>query len=610
MAKKRSKPATVAARGPAPATQTDRRLRLAVSAVLAILTIAVYTPVWQFAFVALDDPQYVYANKNLAAGLTAESIAWAVTTGHEANWHPLTWLSHALDISLFGMNSGWHHTVNLLLHLVNTLLLFAVLRRLTASMWPSAFVAALFAVHPLHVESVAWVAERKDLLSALFFFLTLGAYERYVRAPTSRRYLLVAVLLAVGLTAKAMLVTVPMVLLLLDYWPLGRTGKSFGALVVEKLPLVAIVAASSVVTFLVQRAGGAVKSLESFPLGLRVQNAVVSYLDYLRVSAWPVDLGVFYPFPSSVPAATIAVSAAVVLVLSIGAIVLARRVPAVIVGWLIYLGMLVPVIGLVQIGGQARADRYMYLPLIGVAIAVAWGSLAIAKSMTARRALAAIAAVAVVGYAVAANAQVQHWRDTVTLWSHTARATDKVNNFGVYFGLAEYLRATGRASDSIPVYEKSIAKNGTYFEARMGLARSLVETRQEPRAIEELRAAVALQPDSVETRMSLALLLGEANRMPEAIAQFGEAVRLKPDDPSIRHDFARALAQNKQFADAAREWEEVVRRDPKMTDARLNLAIALLQLNRIEDAARHLREVLKQDPGNEAAKRMLAAIGR
>jgi tetratricopeptide (TPR) repeat protein len=296
--------------------------------------------------------------------------------------------------------------------------------------------------------------------------------------------------------------------------------------------------------------------------------------------------------------------------LSIGAVVLARRVPAVIVGWLMYLGMLVPVIGLVQIGGQARADRYMYLPLIGVAIAVAWGALAFAKSMTARRALGALAALVVVGYAVVANAQVQHWRDTVTLWSHTARATDKVNNFGVYFGLAEYLRATGRASESIPVYEKSIAKNATYFEARMGLARSLVETRQEPRAIDELKAAVALQPDSVETRMSLALLLGEANRMPEAVAQFGEAVRLKPDDPGIRHDFARALAQNKQFAEAAREWEEVVRRDPKMIDARLNLAIALLQLNRIDDAARHFREVLRLDPANETAKRALAAIGR
>jgi len=629
VAKKRSRPAPVASRGPSGANTTDiaatdRRLWV-VAVIVAIVgfTIATYTPVWRFAFVALDDPQYVYANKNLAEGLTAQSISWAVTTGHEANWHPVTWMSHAFDISVFGMNSGMHHTVNLLLHLANTVLLFAVLRRLTGSAWPSAFVAALFAVHPLHVESVAWVAERKDVLSALFFLLTLGAYARYVERPSSQRYGLVALCLAVGLMAKAMLVTVPMVLLLLDFWPLGRmTGWSIvparggraqrplTALFVEKLPLLAIVAASSVVTFLVQRAGGAVKSLESFPLSLRAQNAVVSYVDYLRTTVWPVDLGVFYPFPPSLPAGAVVTSGAVLLILSAGAIVLARRAPAVTVGWFWYLGMLVPVIGLVQIGGQARADRYMYLPLIGIAIAVAWGALALAKSATARWIVAAAGVVAIAGYAHVGHAQVQYWRDTVTLWSHTAEATDDVNNFGVYFGLAEYLRANGRAAESIPVYEKSIAKNGAYVDARLGLVRSLVETRQTARAIPVLQDVIALQPDGVETRMSLALLLTEAGRVPEALAQFAEAVRLQPDDAAIRNDYARALAQNRQFAEAAREWEEVVRRAPAQTDARLSLAIALLQIGRVDDATRHLREVLRLEPGNETAKKALAAIGK
>jgi len=624
VAKKRFKPAPAANRGSSDSTPADHRVWLiAIAVALAGVTIAAYTPVWQFAFVALDDPQYVYANANIAKGLTADSIAWALKTGHEANWHPLTWMSHALDISLFGLNSGMHHLVGLLFHVANTLLLFAVLRRFTASIWPSAFVAALFAVHPLHVESVAWVAERKDVLSSFFFMLTLGAYARYVEQPSARRYWPIAACLALGLMAKAMLVTVPLVLLLLDYWPLGRIAgwsiapgpsvraqRSLSALFVEKLPLFAIVAASSAITFAVQRAGGAVKTLESFPLPLRVQNAIVSYVDYLKATAWPVDMGVFYPFPPAIPAAAVAISAGILLILTVGAALCARRAPAVAVGWFWFIGMLVPVIGLVQIGGQARADRYMYLPMIGIGIAVAWGFLTLVKSVPIRQIAGALAVLVMASYAYVANVQVQYWRDTVALWSHTGKATDHVNNFGVYFGLAEYLRANGRAQESIPVYEKSIARNSAYLDSRLGLVRALVETRQNDRAITELQSVIAIQPAGIETRMSLALLLGEAGRTAESIAQFSEAVRLSPDDPAIRNDYAHALAQNRQFAEAAQQWEDVIKRAPAMTEARLNLAIALLQMGRLDDAAKHLREVLRQDPANETAKKALAAIGR
>lgn len=610
MAKKRSRPAPSSNRTTPAPIATESRLQLAaIAAALIVLTVATYAPVWRFAFVALDDPQYVYANSNIAGGLTAQSVVWAMTTGREANWHPVTWISHAADISFFGMNSGLHHAMNLLLHVVNTLLLFGVLRRMTGETWPSAFVAAMFGVHPLHVESVAWVAERKDVLSAFFFMLTLGAYARYVERPATGRYLLIAACLAIGLLAKAMLVTVPMLLLLLDYWPLRRQ-KSFTSLVIEKVPLLAIVAASSVVTFLVQKQGGAVKSLESFPLSLRMQNAAVSYVDYLRTTVWPVNLGVFYPFPPEVPAGLVAASVLAVAAVTAGALWIARRVPAVTVGWLWFLGMLVPVIGLVQIGGQARADRYMYLPLIGLAIAVAWGVRAIANAATLRRVVAGVGVLIVVASAVAAHAQVQYWRDTVTLWTHTAAATEGSKNFGVYFGLAEYLRANGRAAESIPVYEASIARNSSYMDARMGLVRSLVETHQTDKAIVALQEVVALKPDLVESRMSLGLLLGESGRLSEAIAQLGEAVRLKPDDPQMRNDYAQALAQNRQFAEAAQQWQEVVRVQPAFTPARLNLAIALLQLGRLDEAARHLHEVLRQDPNNDTAKKALAAIGR
>ena len=578
-------------------------------AALVVVTVATYAPVWRFAFVALDDPQYVYANPNIAGGLSAQVVAWAMTTGREANWHPVTWLSHAMDISLFGLNSGAHHVVNLCIHLASTLLVFLVLRRMTGSIGASAFVAALFGVHPLHVESVAWVAERKDVLSALFFLLTVWAYIRYVDRPGPARYALMVVFLALGLMAKPMLVTVPMVLLLLDYWPLRRQ-KPWASLIVDKLPLLGLVVASSIVTFFAQKHGGAVKSLESMPFGLRLGNAAVAYIDYLRTTVWPVNLGVFYPFPSELSAGIVAASTVALAALTIGAIWFARRVPAVTVGWLWFLGMLVPVIGLVQIGGQARADRYMYLPLIGLSMAVAWGVLAMAKTRTLRRLMAAVGAVVVAASAVVAHAQVQFWKDTVTLWSHTAQVTEGSKNFGVYFGLAEYLRANGRAAESIPVYEASIARNGAYLDARLGLARALIDIGQNEKAIPALQDVVAMKPDLVESRMSLGLLLDEAGRLPEAIAQFAEAVRLKPDDPQMRNDYAQVLAQNNQFAEAAQQWQEVVRAEPTFTEAHLKLGVALLRLNRLDDAAKELHEVLRLEPGNEAAKRALAAIGR
>jgi len=619
---------------------------LGVVAALVLVTVATYAPVWRFGFVALDDPQYVYENRDLAGGLTSQSVAWAFTTGREANWHPLTWISHALDISLFGLNSGWHHVSNLVLHVLNTLLLFGVLRRMTGSIWRSAFVAAIFAVHPLHVESVAWVAERKDVLSALFFMLTLGAYVRYVEAPSRARYAAVASALALGLMAKAMLVTMPMVLLLLDYWPLGRVAgapagparrrQRWRELVFEKVPLLAIVAASSVVTFLVQREGGAVRSLESFPLMSRLQNVIVSYADYVRLGLWPAGLGVFYPFPSSLPVNQIAVAAAVLIALTIAAWWLVRRAPFVTVGWLWFIGMLVPVIGLVQIGGHARADRYMYLPLIGLTIAVAWGAVALAKSDGVRRALAVGGAGVVLSSAVVAHAQVQYWRDTVTLWGHTADVTEGMQNFGIYFGLAQYLHGSGRVVEAIPVYEKSIERNPAYLEARLGLARALVESKQPARAIDALNDILRINPSVVEPRMSLGSLLVDADRPAEAIAQFtevvrlkpglaeghwqlaltlaktgrlidalpefAEAVRLSPTSEPMRNDYGWALAQHNQIAAAIEQLNEAVRLKPDFVDAHHNLGRVLATQGQWDAALSHLAEAVRLEPGFLAAR--------
>jgi tetratricopeptide (TPR) repeat protein len=649
VARKRSRQPPASIRSTAPAgTPADRRRVWLLMAALAALTIATYTPVWRFAFVALDDPQYVYANPDLASGLTVRSVVWALTTGHEANWHPLTWLSHALDISLFGMNAGWHHAENLLLHLVNTLLLFGVLRRMTGSAGPSAFVAAVFAVHPLHVESVAWVAERKDVLSTLFFMLSLGAYVRYVDAPSARRYAAVAALLAIGLTAKAMLVTMPFVLLLVDYWPLGRLAGAAGAthvprpqksarqLIVEKIPLFAIVAASSVATFVAQRQGGAMKDLEVFRVGMRLQNAAVSYADYLRAAFWPSGLGVFYPFPSSLPSARVALSLLVLAVITAAAVLAWRRLPALTVGWFWFAGMLVPVIGFVQVGMQARADRYMYLPLVGLSIAVAWGAVALARTEALRRAVAALGVAIVLACAVAAHAQVQYWRETVGLWSRAAQVTEGSDNVGVYFGLAEYLRANGRAAESIPVYEAAIQKNVKYRDARLGLVRALIDVgrpaqaidalgaltaiepalfearmslgvlllqeRRAPEAVEQLQVAVRLQPDSAESHWRLALALAQSGRLPEALPEFAEAVRLAPAEAAVRNDYGWALAQAGQPAAGAQQLQEAVRLKPDFVDARHNLGRVLAAENRTAEALTQLSEAVRLEPGFTAAR--------
>jgi tetratricopeptide (TPR) repeat protein len=627
----RSRGSTVPSETSSGASPGGRRTALIAAAALVAVTVAAYTPVWQFDFVAVDDPQYVYDNPNIANGLSIESVRWALTTGRESNWHPLTWMSHALDVRIYGLWAGGHHLGNLVLHLASTLLLFGVWRRMTASVWRSAFVAAVFAIHPLHVESVAWVAERKDVLSGLFFMLTLGAYVRYVEAASRRRFAIVAACLALGLMSKPMLVTMPFVLLLLDYWPLGRAReRTWASLVTEKVPLFLMVAASSVVTFVVQRRGGAVKDFETFPLALRIQNAISSYLQYLIDAVWPAGLGNFYPFPASLESGPVAIAAAVMIAITIVAVRLARRAPYVIVGWFWYLAMLVPVIGIVQVGGQARADRYMYLPIVGLAVAAAWGATSLLRTSGQRRALAIAASVAVVASTVAANRQVQLWRNTVAIWSHTAAVTEGMNNFGVYFGLGEYLQSTGRAVEAIPYFEAAIARRPSYAPAHRGLVRALLDARQPERAALALEESLRLDPSSVEGRMSLGLLFIELGRPEAAIVHFTEVVRLQPNlveahwrlglalatigrivealpafaeaarlDPGsapIRSDYGWALAQHGQPAAAYEQLNEALRLKPDLVEARHNMGRLLAADGRIPEALTHLSEAVRLDP--------------
>ncbi|MGH9334092.1 MAG: glycosyltransferase family 39 protein, partial [Vicinamibacteria bacterium] len=362
------------------------RRPLVVALALALLTVLVYVPVFTNDFVNYDDDYYITQNPNLKLGLSVEGFSWAFTKSYGANWYPLTWISLMLDYELFGMSARAFHSTNLILHVASSILLFYVLLRMTGALGPSAFVAALFALHPLHVESVAWAAERKDVLSALFWMLTLWAYARYSEKPSGKRYAAVAFFLALGLMVKPMVVTLPFVLLLLDYWPLGRlTRASLPRLLYEKLPLFLVVAAASVVTFLAQRAEGAVQSLETYRLPVRLANALVAYVAYVGKALWPTDLAVYYPHPGeSLPTwQAIAAGAALVIAVSFAVAIAWKRpnLAFVPVGLFWYLGTLVPVIGLVQVGGHAMADRYTYLPYIGIGILVAFGAVELSKAL-------------------------------------------------------------------------------------------------------------------------------------------------------------------------------------------------------------------------------------
>ena len=586
------------ASAPAAATARSRGPLLWISLGLIITNIVVYAAVRRHDFVYYDDQSYVTENGMVAAGLTWSGVLWAFTTGHAANWHPLTWLSHMLDVQLYGMQAGGHHLTNLVLHVLNTLLLFGVLHRMTGAVGRSGFVAALFAVHPLHVESVAWVAERKDVLSTLFWMLTLWTYVSYVRRPKWNRYVVVVVCFALGLLAKPMLVTLPCVLLLLDYWPLGRatlgpaTGRDRGVrrasqqrgvwlhLLREKTPLLGLAAASSVVTFIVQQRGGSVVPFERAPLDLRVENALVSYVTYIGKMLWPAGLAAFYPLTASIPRWQV-IGAALVL---IGACAIAVRAagsrPYVFVGWLWYVGTLVPVIGLVQVGNQRMADRYTYVPLIGLFLIVAWGVPDVLRGWRHRRiALTAGAGIVLAASAITARAQVRTWENSLAVW--------------------QLPDSPGRAKDFSVTLNRVVASN------RLQEGDALSRAGKIDEAIARYSEALRLRPDFEEAHNSLGIALIRQGRQSEAIAQFAEAARLRPDYADARHNLALALAQQGRLDEAIPEMLQAVRINPKQPLWHFQLAGFYQRKGDTTQAIYHLERTLTLDPNDRAARRAL-----
>jgi tetratricopeptide (TPR) repeat protein len=539
-------------------------------------------------FVNFDDHVYVYENPLVVRGLSTEGIIGAFTQTHALNWHPLTTLSHMLDCQLYGLKAGGHHLTNVILHTISVLLLFLVLKQLTGALWQSAVVAALFAIHPLHVESVAWVAERKDVLSAVFFVLTLAAYARYARAPSIPRYLLVALLFAGGLMSKPILVTLPFVLLLLDYWPLSRleaqkseAGSRLRRLIAEKLPLFALSTCSCLVTLFTQRQGP--NPIDQLPFLWRLNNTFVSYVTYIGQMLWPVRLAVFYPHPNDrLPLLEVTMAIAFLVGVSLLVIYLRRTKPYLITGWFWYLGMLVPVIGLVQVGEQAHADRYTYLPQIGLYILIAWsvGDLLLESTSRARRALVGIAAaIIIVSLSARARGQTSYWKNSETLWNHTLAVTSDNdvahNNLGfVFLRRGELDKAILELQAALDIRSRSTQTHynlgAALIQNNMGNAFARKQLLDE--AIDHLQEAVRLRPDYADAYFNLGTVLFQQGRIDQAIAQWRKALAIRPTDAEAHRNVASALRRQGNVQEAIAEYEQALNITPEDGVSLNNLA--------------------------------------
>jgi hypothetical protein len=534
---------------------SGRAFPFVLAALVVLCALAVYAPVADYPFVAIDDFEYVVENPQVRGGLTPEGARWAFSTFYMANWHPLTWLSHMLDVSLFGMHAGRHHLVNVAFHLANTILLFVFFRAMTGQTGRSAFVTVLFALHPLHVESVAWVAERKDVLSTFFLLLTLLAYHRYALRPTLSRYLAVSLLLSLGLLAKPMLVTVPFLLLLLDWWPLGRFGKGgpdpaalrspcppfpLRRLLLEKAPLVLLAVASSAVTYIAQSRVGAVSSLETVPLGSRAGNALVSYGLYLGKILWPSRLAVFYPHPGdSLPGWQVLVAALTVAGLSGYALWRARRLPFLAVGWFWFVGTLVPVIGLVQVGMQGMAERYTYVPLIGVSVIVAWGAPEVVRGRRGRKALAVISVLGVAFLSFLTWRQVGYYSSNEKLFLRTLEVTER-NHF-IHTNLGALFSAKGDLGLAEKHYRLAWGIRPEGAVENYNLGDLFVKLKRHDEAIPYLRRALKARPDYPEAHYYLGMLLARKGSAREGLYHLREALRYNPNDPVLQSYYRMVL---------------------------------------------------------------------
>ena len=576
---------------------------------LTFITLAVYGRTINHDFVNYDDGGYVFKNPYVSGGLTPKAVIWAFTAIYESNWHPLTWWSHMLDYALFGMNPGLHHVTNLLFHILATLLLFLFLKRITGAFWQSGFVAALFALHPLQVESVAWVSERKNVLCAFFWMLTLWGYIRYVEKPTFRRYLSTLLFFILGLMAKPMVVTLPFVLLLLDYWPLGRfhqTGKrpiSYPA-VWEKIPFFLLSAASSAVTLVAQQRGGSIGSAAVYPFGERVANALLSYTKYIGKMVWPFELTVFYPFPPVMPGWQVAGAFLLLAAISFWVIKGARQRPYAVVGWLWYLGTLVPVIGLVQVGSQAMADRYTYLPLIGLFMIAAWGI----SEFSARRRIKKVWLTASAGVLLSLLItttwrQVGYWENSVALFSRALAVT--TDNPVAHNNLGYTLSTQGKFEKAITHYLEALRLYPDSAVAHYNLGNALGNLDKPSQAIYHYLEVLRLNPKHTGAHNNLGNVLAKQGKLNDAVKHYSAALKIDPENPKTYKNFGAVLVRLGRLGEAIPLFREALQIYPDYPDAHSDLGVALAVQGRMAEAIAHFRKALRLEPGHVNAAHAL-----
>jgi protein O-mannosyl-transferase len=572
-----------------------------VSLALIGLTLYVYAPSWRHGFLTYDDSVYVSQNDQVAHGLTKQGAIWAFTTGHASNWHPVTWLSHMLDVQIFGMAAGPHHLISVILHIANALLLFWLLLRITGAWGRSAAIAALFAVHPLHVESVAWIAERKDVLSTFLGFLTLHVYVNYVRRPRQGNMLFVAVIFALGLMAKPMLVTLPFLMILLDLWPLRRIHFESGQfrvlkrLIFEKAPLFILAGLSCIATIAAQSRGHAIASIELTPLHLRAANAVVSYAVYIGKMLWPLDLipSYFYRPPADW---LVLFSISILLLISIFAIRIGSRYPFVAAGWLWYLVSLLPVIGLIQVGVQARADRYTYIPIIGLFMIAIWGATELLNTRRQSAMLAAVACIVSGFLAFAARNQVGYWKNDITLWEHAVR-TDPGNSYARYnYGMA--LSSRGDLTGAVEQLTEAL-RTTPLAETQDALGVALYKQGLANEALQHFYEAIRINPQLSSAHANLGIIFLSQNKVEEAAVRFREALRLDPQNPEILYDLGLALAKNGKNEEAMDLFKTALEMSP--SDPVL-LGNILFALGRYGEAAEQYEVSLKMKPDSASAE--------
>jgi Tfp pilus assembly protein PilF len=533
---------------------------------LLALVVGVFGQAVTFGFVNHDDPLYVTDNEIVRKGLTDEGFRWALKSTGDGNWLPLTWLLHMTDSQIFGSRAGGHHLTSIIIHACNTIVLFLLLRTLTGQPWPSALVAALFAVHPLHVESVAWVAERKDVLSTLLFLLTLAAYARFARTGSVAAYVLTIFVFALALMSKAMVVTTPAVMLLLDVWPLKR--KWSWRLLWEKIPFVAMSIGAAIATIIAQRSVGAVRTLEQFPLSFRITNAIVSYARYLAKTFWPFDLAVFYPAPPGWPIAMVLAAAVLLVVVTAIVILRGRSRPYLIVGWLWFLGTLLPVIGLLQVGRQSMADRYSYIPHIGLFIMIAWTIAQVRPPL--RYAVAAVMGLVIAALAVRSFDQTRHWRDTQALFEHALAVTDR--NAIAHLHVANVLARQNKILEADDHYRRAIEIDDKYALAHLNLAGLLARRHEFGDAVDHFRRSIELNPTVARAHLGLGLALAGMGRYGESEDAFREALRINPRLADVYVAWGETLEERGVFAAAEKRFREALAINPQHERARQELA--------------------------------------